>query len=97
MNFRDIADEVIAHLRAGNSTRLTVRIEIEATDATGFDESKVRTISENARTLKFDQAGFEEGPAHPWLPPSVALAFFGTRLGGGVPQHGAAVAASVPV
>jgi hypothetical protein len=25
----------------------------------GFDESKVRTVSENALTLKFEQSGFE--------------------------------------
>jgi hypothetical protein len=27
---------------------------------TGFDEGKVRTVSENAHTLKFDQSGFDE-------------------------------------
>ena len=37
-----------------------MRIEIEATDTEGFNESRVRTVSENARTLKFDQSGFEE-------------------------------------
>lgn len=26
----------------------------------GFDESKIRTVSENDQTLKFDQSGFEE-------------------------------------
>jgi len=60
LDFKNIAEEVIAHLRTGTSTELVVRIEIEATDAKGFSEGKVRTISENARTLKFDQAGFEE-------------------------------------
>lgn len=60
MDFKNIAEEVITHLRADTSTNLTVRIEIEATDATGFDENKMRTVSENARTLKFDQSGFEE-------------------------------------
>jgi hypothetical protein len=60
MDFKNIADEVIAHLRADDTTRLTVRIEIEATDESGFNESKVRTVSENARTLKFDQSGFED-------------------------------------
>ncbi len=59
-DFKNIADEVLAHLRADVNTNLVVRIEIEATDATGFDEGKVRTVSENAHTLKFDQAGFEE-------------------------------------
>lgn len=60
LDFKNIAEEVIAHLRTESSTNLTVRIEIEATDTTGFEENKVRTVSENARTLKFDQSGFEE-------------------------------------
>ena len=60
LDFKNIADEVLAHLRRRRAPSVTVRIEIEATDTTGFDESKVRTVSENARTLKFDQSGFEE-------------------------------------
>jgi hypothetical protein len=60
MDFKNVAEEIIAHLRADTNTNLTVRIEIEATNASGFDENKIRTISENARTLKFDQSGFEE-------------------------------------
>lgn len=60
MDFKNIAEEVIAHLQADANTKLVVRIEVEATHTTGFDEGKVRTVSENARTLKFDQAGFEE-------------------------------------
>ncbi|GAB4681669.1 MULTISPECIES: Swt1 family HEPN domain-containing protein [Mycobacterium avium complex (MAC)] len=59
LDFKNIADEVIANLR-DQGIELTVKIEIEATDATGFDEGKVRTVSENAKTLKFDQSGFEE-------------------------------------
>lgn len=59
LDFKNIADEVITHLRE-SGTGLVVKIEIEATDPTGFDESKVRTISENAKTLKFEQSGFEE-------------------------------------
>lgn len=59
MDFRNIAEEIVTHLREPG-TALTVRIEIEATKPEGFDESKVRTIAENARTLKFDQSGFEE-------------------------------------
>jgi hypothetical protein len=27
----------------------------------GFEWAKIRTISDNARTLKFEQSGFEEG------------------------------------
>ena len=60
LDFKNIADEVIANLRAADGTELTVRIEIEATNTTGFEDGKVRTVSENARTLKFDQSGFEE-------------------------------------
>jgi hypothetical protein len=50
---------VLAHLREPG-TNFVVKIEIEATDASGFDEGKVRTVSENAKTLKFDQSGFED-------------------------------------
>ena len=60
LDFKNIADEVLSHLRDSPSTTVTVRIEIEATDADGFDEGKVRTVGENARTLKFEQSGFEE-------------------------------------
>ncbi|OMC31131.1 AAA family ATPase [Mycobacterium colombiense] len=59
LDFKNIADEVITHLRDA-STRLVVKIEIEATEASGFDETKIRTVSENAKTLKFDQSGFED-------------------------------------
>jgi len=60
LDFKNVADEVLAHLRAGEHTHVTVRIEIEATDSEGFNESRVRTVSENALTLKFDQSGFED-------------------------------------
>lgn len=59
LDFKNIADEVLAHLREPG-THLVVKIEIEAVDANGFDDSMVRTVSENAQTLKFDQSGFEE-------------------------------------
>ncbi|KUI43016.1 AAA family ATPase [Mycobacterium sp. GA-1199] len=58
MDFKNIADEVIANLR-DQGINLVVKIEIEAVDSTGFDENKVRTVTENAKTLKFDQSGFE--------------------------------------
>ena len=54
----NIAEEILAQLRE-KGTQLVVKIEIEATDATGFEEGRVRTVSENARTLHFDQSGFE--------------------------------------
>jgi hypothetical protein len=58
VDFRNLSDEVLAHLRDPH-VNLVVRIEIEATDPNGFDENTIRTVSENARVLKFDQSGFE--------------------------------------
>ena len=40
---------------------LNATIEIDATAPEGFDEAKVRTVSENAATLKFEQSGFADG------------------------------------
>lgn len=59
LDFKNIADEILANLRE-EGVELTVKIEIEATAPTGFEEGQVRTLSENARTLKFDQSSFEE-------------------------------------
>lgn len=61
---RDIGNvmrEVIDRL-AGSGAKLEITIDIQASKPDGFDESEVRTISENARVLKFDpSSGFEEG------------------------------------
>ena len=56
-DFKLIFDEILPHLRTGN---LTVRVEIEADSLNGYPEAAVRTVSENAATLKFDQHGFED-------------------------------------
>ncbi|MEL7583445.1 DUF499 domain-containing protein [Brevibacterium casei] len=60
---RDIGNvtrEVIDRL-SGAGARLEITIDIQATKAEGFDEAEVRTISENARVLKFDpSSGFEK-------------------------------------
>lgn len=50
---------MVAHLRR-TGTDLRVRIEIEADRPTGFADSEIRTVSENASTLKFDQYGFDK-------------------------------------
>ncbi|MCK9893897.1 Swt1 family HEPN domain-containing protein [Frankia sp. AgB32] len=60
LDFKNVSDEIIANLRR-DGTELAVKIEIEATMSGGFEEGQVRTVSENAQTLKFDQSGFEEG------------------------------------
>lgn len=60
-DFKKLADEILGPLGATPGVTLNVTIEVEATAPTGFDDAKVRTVSENAATLKFEQSGFEEG------------------------------------
>ena len=54
-----IADEVIAHLSALVGSKVTVSLEITAELEDGASDSLVRTVTENARTLKFISQGFE--------------------------------------
>lgn len=54
-----IADEVIAHLGGQVGAKVTVTLEIEATLPDGASEQIVRTVTENSRTLKFTNHGFE--------------------------------------
>ena len=58
-DFGKITSEVIQHLAAVDGVQLEVRLEITALAPNGFDESKVRTVRENAQTLKFEQSSFE--------------------------------------
>ncbi|WOC63396.1 Swt1 family HEPN domain-containing protein (plasmid) [Paenarthrobacter sp. AT5] len=59
---RDIGNvtrEIIDRL-SGAGASLEITIDIQATKPEGFDDSEVRTITENARVLKFDpSSGFE--------------------------------------
>lgn len=57
-----VVDEVIQHLGAVYGTDLKITLDITAENPEGFDESTVRTVSENANTLGFkkDSNGFEE-------------------------------------
>ncbi len=59
--FSRIADEVISRLSSLDGATVRVTVEIEATNKwSGFSDATVRTVTENARTLKFRDAGFEE-------------------------------------
>ncbi|MGC3994522.1 MAG: Swt1 family HEPN domain-containing protein [Propionicimonas sp.] len=60
VDFKKVVDEVLVHLAATPGVRLSLRVEIEADAPGGFDEGRVRTVSENAATLRFEQAGFED-------------------------------------
>lgn len=55
-----IVEEIIERLTSLSDTEVEVILEIRALRRDGFDESTVRTIGENSRTLKFDDYGFEE-------------------------------------
>jgi len=55
-----IADEVISHLAGLMGATVEVTLEIEARIPAGAPENVVRTVTENARTLRFTSQGFEE-------------------------------------
>ena len=54
-----VADEVIAHLTALPNARVKVTLEIEADIPEGAADNVVRTVTENSRTLRFADQGFE--------------------------------------
>jgi hypothetical protein len=55
-----IAQEVVQHLSSLNGVSVNVTLEIEANIPDGASDDLVRTITENCRTLKFRDHGFEE-------------------------------------
>jgi len=55
-----IVEEVIERLTSQLGCEVDISMEIVAKLADGFDEATIRTISENSRTLKFSDFGFEE-------------------------------------
>ena len=55
-----IADEVISHLAGLVGAKVTVTLEIEAEVPSGAPDHVVRTVTENSRTLKFTNQGFEK-------------------------------------
>lgn len=59
-DFSKIINEVLQPLAAAEGAKLEVRVEITATNPSGFDDTKRRIVNENATTLKFDQHGFED-------------------------------------
>jgi hypothetical protein len=52
--------EVIQHLTAPEGVDLEITVEISASKKDGYPDDKARIVTENARTLKFDQYGFED-------------------------------------
>jgi hypothetical protein len=55
-----IADEVIVHLAGLVNSDVTVELHIAAHIPLGVPDNVIRTVTENSRTLKFTNQGFEE-------------------------------------
>jgi predicted AAA+ superfamily ATPase len=56
----EIAEAVVQHLASLLGSDVEIRLEIQASIPDGAPDEVVRTVSENARTLKFEQHGFEQ-------------------------------------
>jgi len=59
-DFGKVAQEVVQHLTSLVGTDVEVTVEVRATSADGFPDQVVRTVTENARTLKFTSHEFEK-------------------------------------
>lgn len=53
-------DEVIIHLNTTDNCEVKLSLEVEAFAENGFQQGAIRTISENCRTLRVDNFGFEK-------------------------------------
>jgi predicted AAA+ superfamily ATPase len=60
MEFDQIYDEIISLLTSKPGSVVTLRLDIDASHKEGFEENIQRAVRENARTLEFDDAEFEE-------------------------------------
>jgi hypothetical protein len=58
-DFGKIASEIITNLAGQLGTEIEITVEIHARNDKGFTDNVVRTVSENARTLKIEPHGFE--------------------------------------
>ena len=55
-----IAEEVVQHLTGLVGSKVEITIEIQADLEEGANDKLVRDVTENCRTLKFTDFGFEE-------------------------------------
>lgn len=55
-----IAEEIMSHLVGLSGSKAEVTLEIEVRIPDGVPDNVIRTVSENCRTLKFTNMGFEE-------------------------------------
>ena len=59
LQFSQIADGIVGLFSARPGTRVTVKVDIEASDAQGFDDGTVRAVKENGMTLKLGTVEFD--------------------------------------
>jgi uncharacterized protein len=59
-NFAEVVENVIEQFTAQYGTEVVLTLEIESRRRDGFDTKTVRIVRENATTLKFKTAEFEE-------------------------------------
>jgi hypothetical protein len=57
---QNYVEEIIQHLTSAPGAKVKVSLEVEVEADDGFSQQTVRTISENCRTLKVRDSGFEE-------------------------------------
>lgn len=55
-----LMDEVINHLMQVEGAKVEIKLVVDATMPDGTPVTTVRTVTENCRTLKVDDFGFEE-------------------------------------
>jgi hypothetical protein len=55
-----IASAIVQHLGGLLGAKVNITLEIEAEMPSGAPDNVVRTVTENCRTLKFENSGFEE-------------------------------------
>lgn len=53
-------DEVISHISSVDNCEVELTLEVSAQASVGFSQSTVRTVSENCRTLRVENFGFEK-------------------------------------
>lgn len=58
-DFAKVAQEVLAHLASAHGSHLRLRLSVDADAPEGFTEQQIRTIRENASTLRFTTNEFE--------------------------------------
>jgi len=55
-----IAEEVVQHLTRGVGVQVEITLEIHAALPEGASDKLIRDVTENCRTLRFNDFGFEE-------------------------------------